>query len=246
MALGSLAWDVAPFGFNSPVVLLGMRPRTCGRGARVRVPSQALGATRATTHGVAWGHACLWRHPARGTAHVRTLQRHRRTHDPALRLRAESTAEEAGRGDLRVDEKTVGGFQRTRYRGLDRTGRAGYLVGKPYRPSADARLMTPETPRTAVWPRAWAATCRPRCHLAVADFGEPAKRSHISKIVLSIVKIGPPKQTRTGDFGRGGTTICRSGPYLLVSKSTAHEYLSFPCLLSPSNEVLDFVKSGGF
>lgn len=36
MALGSLAWDVAPFGFNSPVVLLGMRPvlvaeaRECG------------------------------------------------------------------------------------------------------------------------------------------------------------------------------------------------------------------------
>jgi len=28
--------------------------------------------------------------------------------------------------------KTVGGFRRTRYRGLDRTGLAGYLVGTAY------------------------------------------------------------------------------------------------------------------
>ena len=34
-------------------------------------------------------------------------------------------------------------------------------------------------------------------------------------------------------------------PGLNEPKSTAHAYLRFPCLLCPSNEVLDFVKSGG-
>jgi hypothetical protein len=29
--------------------------------------------------------------------------------------------------------KTVGGFRRTRYRGLDRTGLAGYLVATAYK-----------------------------------------------------------------------------------------------------------------
>ena len=41
--------------------------------------------------------------------------------------------------------KTVGGFQRTRYRGLDRTGLAGYLVGTAYNLVRMARL-TAETP----------------------------------------------------------------------------------------------------
>ena len=40
----------------------------------------------------------------------------------------------------------VGGFRRTRYRGLDRTGLAGYLVGKAYNLVRMARLMTAETP----------------------------------------------------------------------------------------------------
>ena len=42
--------------------------------------------------------------------------------------------------------KTVGGFRRTRYRGLDRTGLAGYLVGTAYNLVRMARLMTAETP----------------------------------------------------------------------------------------------------
>ena len=42
--------------------------------------------------------------------------------------------------------KTVGGFRRTRYRGLDRTGLTGYLVGTAYNLVRMARLMTAETP----------------------------------------------------------------------------------------------------
>ena len=42
--------------------------------------------------------------------------------------------------------KTVGGFRRTRYRGLDRTGLADYLVGTAYNLVRMARLMTAETP----------------------------------------------------------------------------------------------------
>ena len=47
--------------------------------------------------------------------------------------------------------KTVGGFRRTRYRGLDRTGLAGYLVGTAYNLTPIPRLMTAETsgPQTA-------------------------------------------------------------------------------------------------
>ena len=33
--------------------------------------------------------------------------------------------------------KTVGGFRKARYRGLDRTGLAGYLVGTAYNLAAD-------------------------------------------------------------------------------------------------------------
>ncbi len=42
--------------------------------------------------------------------------------------------------------KTVGGFRRTRYRGLDRTGLAGYPVGTAYNLVRMARLTTAETP----------------------------------------------------------------------------------------------------
>lgn len=44
--------------------------------------------------------------------------------------------------------KTVGGFRRTRYRGLDRTGLAGYLVGTAYNLVRMARLIT-KPPRLA-------------------------------------------------------------------------------------------------
>ena len=43
--------------------------------------------------------------------------------------------------------KTVGGFRRTRYRGLDRTGMAGYLVAAAYnlvRLAALARRLVDE------------------------------------------------------------------------------------------------------
>jgi IS5 family transposase len=40
--------------------------------------------------------------------------------------------------------KTVGGFRRTRYRGLDRTGLAGYLVGTAYNLVRMAKLLTAE------------------------------------------------------------------------------------------------------
>ena len=42
--------------------------------------------------------------------------------------------------------KTVGGFRRTRCRGLHRTGFAGYIVGIAYNLVRMARLMTAETP----------------------------------------------------------------------------------------------------
>ena len=41
---------------------------------------------------------------------------------------------------------TVGGFRRTRYRGLDRTGLVSYLLGTAYNLARKARLMTAETP----------------------------------------------------------------------------------------------------
>ena len=39
--------------------------------------------------------------------------------------------------------KTVGGFRRTRYRGVDRTGLAGYLVATAYNLVRMAKLLTP-------------------------------------------------------------------------------------------------------
>ena len=42
--------------------------------------------------------------------------------------------------------KTVGGFRRTRYPGLERMSLAGYLVGTAYNLAPMAGLMTAETP----------------------------------------------------------------------------------------------------
>ena len=39
--------------------------------------------------------------------------------------------------------KTVGGFRQTRYRGLDRTGLAGYLVATAYNLVRLVRLLQP-------------------------------------------------------------------------------------------------------
>ena len=45
--------------------------------------------------------------------------------------------------------KTVGGFRRTRYRGLDRTGLAGYLVATAYNLVRMARLLAKPTTQAA-------------------------------------------------------------------------------------------------
>ncbi len=42
--------------------------------------------------------------------------------------------------------ETVGGFRRTRSRGLDRTGLASYLVGTAYNLVRMARLLSSEPP----------------------------------------------------------------------------------------------------
>lgn len=41
--------------------------------------------------------------------------------------------------------KTVGGFRRTRFRGVDKTGLAGYLVATAYNLVRLARLLLPPT-----------------------------------------------------------------------------------------------------
>jgi transposase len=46
--------------------------------------------------------------------------------------------------------KTVGGFRRTRYRGLDRTGLAGYLVATAYNLVRMAKLLRPEAKAASV------------------------------------------------------------------------------------------------
>jgi hypothetical protein len=45
--------------------------------------------------------------------------------------------------------KVVGGFRRTRFRGVERTGLAGYLVGAAYNLARIARLSTWTAPRPA-------------------------------------------------------------------------------------------------
>jgi hypothetical protein len=46
--------------------------------------------------------------------------------------------------------KTVGGFRRTRYRGLDRTGLAGYLVATAYNLVRMAKLLAPTQEAPAI------------------------------------------------------------------------------------------------
>ena len=107
--------------------------------------SEATG-TRATTRGVALGAM-----RARGvTPHVaqNTSGRSSAIDGRTTRHRGYALSQRLRK---RVEEifgwmKTVGGFRRTRYRGLDRTGLAGYLVGTAYNLVRMARLMTAETP----------------------------------------------------------------------------------------------------
>ena len=83
----------------------GCGPGAAGRGARTRFPSPDARRGQGLRHaGLRGGHAHPRGDPARGAKHERALQRYRWTHDPASRLCAQSASEEAGRGDLRVDE----------------------------------------------------------------------------------------------------------------------------------------------
>ena len=45
--------------------------------------------------------------------------------------------------------KTVGGFRRTRYRGVERTGLAGYLVGTAYNLVRLAKILAPSATSAA-------------------------------------------------------------------------------------------------
>ena len=111
--------------------------------------------------GLRGSHAHPRRYPARGAEHQRALPsdidghttRHR-GYDLSQRLRK------------RVEEvlgwmKTVGGFRRTRYRGLDRTDLTGSLVGTAYNLARIARLLTSETPAPRATLTASPSTERP-------------------------------------------------------------------------------------
>ena len=58
--------------------------------------------------------------------------------------------------------KTVGGFRRTRYKGLDRTGLAGYLVATAYNLVRMAKLLelAKEAPEAQAMTRQWATHAR--------------------------------------------------------------------------------------
>ena len=72
---------------------------------------------------------------------------------------------------------------------------------------------------------------------SVVDDREACRARHISKMVLQIVQSGPPDKDRTGRRGRGGTPLLSTRfTYPAASKSTAHEYLSFPLLLCLTHE----------
>ena len=121
-----------------PVLLAGARerrfhPRTLGgdKGYDTRGCVGAMRACRVTPH-VAQNTS------GRSSATNGRTTRHRRY---ALSQRLRKRVEE-----IFGWMKTVGGFRRTRYRGLNRTGLAGYLVGTAYNLVQMARLMTAEMP----------------------------------------------------------------------------------------------------
>ena len=121
--------------------------------------------TRATSRGVAWGHACPRGHPARGAKHERALQRCRWTHAPASRVCVESAAEEAGRVGLWLDED--GG--RVPEDAVPRSGPHGLCRlprGDSLQPSADSLAddcsdTSPPGPRNH-GPRGCSSSHRPR------------------------------------------------------------------------------------
>ena len=72
--------------------------------------------------------------------------------------------------------KTVGGFRRTRYRGLDRTGLAGYLLGTAYNLARMARLMTAATPAPPGHAGCIAKGCEAAPHVTGPEAGPPTDR----------------------------------------------------------------------
>ena len=110
-------------------------------------------------------------------------------------------------------------------------------------------------------PRAWAALRPPirscdNCGVAGRVLGEPhSPPSHISKIVLSIVKKGPPEKARTGHSGRGGSPIhisktvpptVHSGPPLWTPYIwTSHRKVRNSVRLGPPEEARTTCKGHG-
>jgi transposase len=96
--------------------------------------------------------ACVAAQRARGvTPHVAQHTTHRRSAIDARTTRHPGYAV-SQRIRKRVEEifgwmKTVGGFRRTRYRGRERTGLAGYLVATAYNLARLSRLLTPPRPQ---------------------------------------------------------------------------------------------------
>ncbi len=124
----------------------GCGPRAAGRGTRTRVPSQDSWCGHGPQHeGLCGSDASPRRYPAHCAEHERALQRHRRVHDPALRVCVESVAEEASRGGLRLDEDG-GRVPENALPGLGLHGLTGSLVGTAYNLARMARLLSSETP----------------------------------------------------------------------------------------------------
>ena len=119
--------DECAFGFH------GFHPRTLGgdKGYDTRGCVRAMRARGVTPHAA--------QHTSGRSSAIDGCTTRHRSYALSQRLRK------------RVEEifgwmKTVGGFRRTRYRGLDRTGLAGYLVGTAYNLARMAGLLTSETP----------------------------------------------------------------------------------------------------
>jgi IS5 family transposase len=112
----------------------GFRPRTLG-GDKGYDTEECVSALRARD---------VTPHIARNTTNRRSAIDGRTTRHPGFAL--------SQKARKRVEEvfgwmKTVGGFRRTRYRGVDRTGLAGYLVAAAYNLVRMSRLLAPSRPQ---------------------------------------------------------------------------------------------------
>lgn len=101
------------------------------------------------SHGGVGGLAAgVWRHSPCGRQFLWVTQRHRWADRLASRV--------SRRARKRVEEvlgwmKTAGGFRRTRYRGLDGTGLAGYLVATACNLARMAKLLLIQQGRPPSW-----------------------------------------------------------------------------------------------